>query len=111
MAKLQEERIVAGIDKNKSKSIYRFKSIFLQCKRIKKTCQEKNDYYVKKIFSHWPAALEKEFLWHPRRLNIAVSSFQSIDEVIRGPEMLPKILPDHPTSAGNLDYDPGIQAD
>jgi hypothetical protein len=50
MAKLQEERIVAGINKNKSKSIYRFKSIFLQCKRIKKTCQEKNDTLQKKNF-------------------------------------------------------------
>jgi hypothetical protein len=50
MAKLQEERIVAGIKKNKSKSIYRFKSIFLQCKRIIKTCQEKNDTMQKKFF-------------------------------------------------------------
>jgi hypothetical protein len=42
MAKLQEERIVSSIKENKSKSIYRFKSIFLQYKKIKKTCQEKN---------------------------------------------------------------------
>jgi hypothetical protein len=53
MAKLQEERIVSSIKENKSKSIYRFKSIFLQCKGIKKMCQEKNDGLQKKIINLW----------------------------------------------------------
>jgi hypothetical protein len=61
MAKLQEERIVSSIVENKSKSINRFKSIFLQCKGMKKPCQEKNEA-CKKIFpgdecsKHGPSA-------------------------------------------------------
>jgi len=53
MVKLQEELIISVAKKNKSKFINRFKSIFLQCKKIKKACQEKNDESEKK-FSPWP---------------------------------------------------------
>jgi hypothetical protein len=48
MAKLQEERIVSSFKENKSKSTNRFKSIFIQCKFFKKTCQEKNEDLLKK---------------------------------------------------------------
>jgi len=49
MVKLQEELIISIDKKNKSGSINRFESLFLQFKKIKKACQEKNDVLQKKI--------------------------------------------------------------
>jgi hypothetical protein len=50
MVKLQEELIISIGKKNKSGSINRFESLFLQFKKIKKPCQEKNDILQKKFF-------------------------------------------------------------
>jgi hypothetical protein len=49
MVKLQEELIISIGKKNKSGSINRFESLFLQFKKIRKTCQEKNDVLQKKF--------------------------------------------------------------
>jgi hypothetical protein len=47
MVKLQEELISSVAKKYKSRFTNRFKSIFLQCKKIKAPCQEKNDVLQK----------------------------------------------------------------
>ena len=47
MVKLQEERKFSRATRNKSKSTNRFKSIFLQCKKIINPCQEKNSISIK----------------------------------------------------------------
>jgi hypothetical protein len=50
MVKLQEELMISVVKKNKSGSINRFESLFLQFKKIKKTCQGKNAGLQKKFF-------------------------------------------------------------